>query len=149
MIDDIRKSIELNAPISKVWKALSDYLEFGEWFQVKIEGPFNPGKVSRGVLTYPGYEDYKWEIVVQRMEPEKFFSFTWHPYAIDKTRDYSKEAQTLIEFQLKEIPPGTLLQLKESGFDQVPSDRRSEAFQMNQEGWSVQLENIKRFVTKN
>ncbi len=93
MNDRIEKRIELKAPVSRVWRALTDYREFGEWFRVKLDGPFVPGQVSRGHITYPGYEHVKWEAVVQKMEPERLFSFTWHPYAIDpKSRLFEGDA---------------------------------------------------------
>ena len=57
---------------------------------MKLDGPFVPGEVSRGQITYPGYEHLKWEAVVQKMEPERLFSFTWHPYAVDPDTDYSE-----------------------------------------------------------
>ena len=128
MENRIEKRLELKAPISRVWRALTDYREFGEWFRVKLEGPFVPGQVSRGHITYPGYEHLKWEAVVQKMEPERLFSFTWHPYAIDPKKDYSKETPTLVEFRLEKTSNGTLLLLTESGFDKIPADRRAEAF---------------------
>lgn len=144
----IEKSVELNAPVSKVWKALTDHQQFGEWFQVKVQDPFIPHKTSRGKLTYPGFENYKWEITVQEMIPESLFSFSWHPYALDEARDYSKEPQTLIEFHLKPIATGTLLILKESGFDHIPSDRRAEAYRMNESGWEEQMSNIKNYIKR-
>ncbi len=130
--DRIEKHIELKAPVSRVWRALTDYREFGEWFRAKVDGPFVPGQVSRGQITYPGYEQYKWEAVVQKMEPERLFSFTWHPYALDLARDYSKEPPTLVEFRLEKMPGGTLLEVTESGFDKLPADRRNEAFALCQ-----------------
>src|ERR1035437_10088918 len=131
MNDRIEKRIELKAPISRVWRALTDYREFGEWFRVRLDGPFVPGQVSRGPITYPGYEHLKWEAVVQTMEPERLFSFTWHPYAVDSNVDYSKETPTLVEFRLEKITSGTLMLLTESGFDKIPSHRILEAFRMN------------------
>jgi uncharacterized protein YndB with AHSA1/START domain len=68
-----------NAP----WRALTDHREFGEWFRVKLDAPLLPGQVSRGHITYPGYEHLSWEATVQKMEPERLLSFTWHPYAVD------------------------------------------------------------------
>jgi uncharacterized protein YndB with AHSA1/START domain len=146
MEDRIEKRIELKAPIARVWRALTDYREFGEWFRVKLEGPFVPGQVSRGYITYPGYEHLKWEAVVQKMEPEQLFSFTWHPYASDPKKDYSKETPTLVEFRLEKIPNGTLLLLTESGFDKIPADRRAEAFRRNDGGWTEQMKNIEAHV---
>jgi len=148
MKDYIEKRIELKAPVSRVWRALTDYREFGEWFRVKLDGPFAPGKISRGQVTYPGYEHLKWEAVVQKMDPEKLLSLTWHPYAIDPKKDYSKEPSTLVEFKLEKITSGTLLILTESGFDKIPSDRRLEAFRMNDGGWTVQMKNIENHVTQ-
>ncbi len=147
MENRIEKRIELKAPIARVWRGLTDYREFGEWFLVKLEGPFVPGQITRGHITYPGYEHLKWEAVVQKMEPERLFSFTWHPGAVDPKIDYSKETPTLVEFRLEETPGGTLLVLTESGFDKIPSHRRDEAYRMNEGGWSEQMKNIERYVT--
>ena len=142
----IEKQIELNAPISRVWRALTDHREFGEWFGVKLDGPFVAGEISTGHITYPGYEHLKWEAAVQKMEPERLFSFTWHPYAVDPDVDYSKEAATLVEFRLERKDKGTVLYLKESGFDALPKDRRFEAFRMNEDGWTEQMTNILEFL---
>ncbi len=142
----IEKRIELKATVSRVWRALTDYREFGEWFRVRIDGPFVPGGVSHGNITYPGYEQYKWEAVVKAMEPERLFSFTWHPYALDQNRDYSQETPTLVEFKLEPTANGTLLTVTESGFEKIPADRRAEAFRMNDGGWAQQVVNIERYV---
>ena len=120
MEDRIEKRIELKAPVSRVWRALTDHREFGEWFRVKLDGPFVPGQISRGQITYPGYEHVKWEAVVQKMEPERLFSFTWHPYAIDPKIDYSKETPTLVEFRLEKTASGTLLRAHRVRFRQDP-----------------------------
>jgi uncharacterized protein YndB with AHSA1/START domain len=146
MTDRIEKRIELKAPIARVWRALTDYREFGEWFRVKLERPFVAGQVSRGHITYPGYEHLVWEAMVVSMEPEKLFAFTWHPYAVDPKAHYSKETPTLVEFRLEKTAGGTLLQLIESGFDKIPAGRRAEAFRMNDAGWAEQAKNIERHV---
>jgi uncharacterized protein YndB with AHSA1/START domain len=149
MDDRIEKRIELKAPIARVWRALTDHREFGEWFRVKLDGPFVAGQVSRGRITYPGYEHLKWEAVVQKMEPPRLFSFTWHPNAVDPEKDYAQETPTLVEFRLEEIPGGTLLLLTESGFDKIPSERRLEAFRSNDGGWAEQMKNIAAYVAQN
>jgi uncharacterized protein YndB with AHSA1/START domain len=146
--DRIEKRIELKAPVSRVWRALPDYREFGEWFRVKLDGPFAPGQGSTGHITYPGYEHVKWEAVVQKMEPERLFSFTWHPYAVDPKMDYSQEPPTLVEFRLEATKGGTLLTVTESGFDKVPSHRRPEALRMNERGWTEQMKNIESHVAQ-
>lgn len=148
MNDQIQKRIELQAPVSRVWRALTDHREFGEWFRVKLEGPFVAGQVSRGNITYPGYEHVKWEAVVKEMKPESLFSFTWHPYAVDPAVDYSQETPTLVEFRLEKTASGTLLTITESGFDRIPPHRRMEALRMNDGGWAEQTRNIERHVSQ-
>ena len=152
MADRIEKRIELKAPVSRVWRAITDYREFGEWFRVKLDGPFVEGQVSTGMITYPGYEYLKWEAHVQKMEPEKLFSFRWgHVKSFDKesyTGDYSNAPTTLVEFRLEPTKDGTLLTLTESGFDQLPADFRDEAFRRNEGGWSEQMKNIENHVAK-
>jgi uncharacterized protein YndB with AHSA1/START domain len=150
--NQIVKRVELKAPVSRVWRALADYREFGEWFRVKIDGPFMVGQVSRGHMTYPGYEHIKWEAVVQKMEPERLFSFTWpHPKSFDKTdapQDYSGEPTTLVEFRLEKTATGTLLTVTESGFDNLPEDRRAQSFRSNEGGWTEQMKNIEAYVAQ-
>ena len=147
MNDCVEKRIELNAPVSRVWRALTDYREFGTWFGVALDGPFVPGQTSRGQIARPGCRQGKWEAVVQEMEAERLFSFTWHPYASDPTSDYSMETPTLVEFRLEETAFGTLLLLTESGFNSLPAHRRLEAFRMNDGGWAAQMKNIQSYVT--
>jgi uncharacterized protein YndB with AHSA1/START domain len=148
MTDRIEKSIELNAPIERVWRALTDHDEFGEWFRVKLEGPFTPGETARGHITYPGYEHVRWEAVIQRMDSPSLFSFTWHPYAVDPDVDYSDEPPTLVEFRLEPTEKGTRLIVVESGFDALPSHRRPDALRMNDQGWSAQMTNIQTHVER-
>lgn len=148
MTNRIEKRIELRAPLARVWRAISDHREFGAWFKVDIEAPFIAGQPARGRITHPGYQHVVWNVVVQRIEPERLFSFTWHPYGIDPKVDYSREAPTLVEFRLSAIPGGTLLILTETGFDHVPAARRAEAFRMNDSGWAQQMKNIEQHVAR-
>jgi len=144
--DRIERQILLRASKSRVWRALTDADEFGAWFRVKLEGRFAVGQRIRGKITYPGYEHLTMDVTVERMDEEKLFSFRWHPDALDPKVDYSKEPTTLIEFRLEEAEGGTRLTVSESGFDQLPPERRETAFRDNEKGWSVQMENIKRHV---
>jgi uncharacterized protein YndB with AHSA1/START domain len=145
--NSIEKRVEIKAPVSRVWRALTDHAEFGQWFGAKLDGPFVPGKTTAGRITHKGYEHIRWAATVQRMETGRYFSFTWHPYAIDNAADYSKEPPTLVEFRLAKSKGGTLLTVTESGFDKIPASRRAEAFRKHDEGWAGQMESIKAHVT--
>jgi uncharacterized protein YndB with AHSA1/START domain len=148
MEDRIEKQIEIAAPVARVWRALTDSRQFGEWFLVNMDGPFVAGETVRGQLTVPGYEHLRMEIVVRTIEPEIYFSYTWHPYAVDPKVDYSQETPTLVELRLEETTGGTLLRVTESGFNKLPKERYADAFRMNSRGWAQQLENIDAYVSK-
>ncbi len=146
--DAIRKDIVLKAPRDRVWRAISDPREFGAWFRVDLAGTkFEPGTMAQGKMTYPGHEGSPFEMLIDRIEAPRLFSFRWHPYGIDPNYDYSSEPLTLIEFTLEEVDGGTKLTVVESGFDAVPLSRRAEAFRMNSEGWAQQLRNIEEYVS--
>lgn len=143
--DRIERSIHIDAPRSRVWRALSNAEEFGNWFGANLKGKaFVPGQRVQGPITIAGYEHVTFDVVVERIEPEKLLSYRWHPYAVDPAIDYSREQRTLVTFTLKDAGEGTLLTVVESGFDQVPPERRLEAFRRNSGGWEAQLKNIQR-----
>jgi uncharacterized protein YndB with AHSA1/START domain len=146
--DRIEKKVTLRAPRSRVWNAIADSAQFGAWFGVKVAGPFVAGATVLGQITYPGYEHLTMELFVEKIEPQRLFSYRWHPYAVKPDIDYAAEPTTLVEFQLEETADGTLLTIVESGFDRVPASRRSEAFRMNDSGWAEQCENIARHVAQ-
>lgn len=145
--DRIERNVVLRVPRSRVWRALTDSTEFGTWFGVKVTDAFAPGARMRGSVTHPGYEHVTWEITVERMEHERALSWRWHPYAVERGVDYSREPATLVEFTLEDVPGGTRLTVVESGFDQVPLARRAQAYRMNGEGWTHQMQAIERYVS--
>jgi uncharacterized protein YndB with AHSA1/START domain len=144
--DRIEKQAVLRAPRSRVWQALTDSAQFGQWFRVRLDGPFIAGQPLSGQITHPGYEHLRFTVEVVALEPERYFAFRWHPYAIDPAVDYASEEPTLVEFTLAEQDGGTLLSVVESGFDRIPEYRRAEAFRMNSGGWAAQLGNIRQYV---
>jgi uncharacterized protein YndB with AHSA1/START domain len=146
--DRIEKKVLLRAPRSRVWRAIADAEEFGQWFRARFDGKFVAGASIHGQITYPGYEHVKFELLIERIEPETYFSCRWHPYAVDMDVDYSGEPTTLVEFRLRKVEGGTELTITESGFDKLPAKRRAEAFRMNDQGWSTQSQNIAAHVSK-
>jgi uncharacterized protein YndB with AHSA1/START domain len=145
--DRIEREIVLKAPRTRVWRALSNAEEFGNWFGASLKGQsFVPGKRAQGRITYPGYEHLVLDVLVVEVEPERLLSFRWHPGAVDPALDYSQEPTTLVEFELRTVEGGTLLRLVESGFDKIPASRREEAFRLNSGGWDEQMGRIAKHV---
>lgn len=148
--DRIEKKVLLRAPRARVWRALTDAKEFGQWFGVDLADGFTPGARVKGKISsmHKGYEGLPFEITIERMEPERLFSYRWHPYAHDPKADYSSEPTTLVTFELKETGEGTMLTVVESGFDRIPLARRAEAYRMNDQGWAAQMTSIERHVAQ-
>ncbi len=155
--DRIEKKILLRAPRKRVWRALADSAEFGSWFGMKFTGPFTAGAQMRGVIVpttvdaeaakaQKPYENTPFEITIDRMEPERLFSFRSHPGAVDPLVDYSVEPTTLVEFVLEETAEGTMLTLTESGFDRIPLARRAKAFEGNERGWTMCMTLIEKYL---
>jgi uncharacterized protein YndB with AHSA1/START domain len=147
--DRIERSIQIAAPRSRVWRAISNAEDFGSWFGANLKGQtIAAGQRVKGHITVKGYEHVEFDIMVERVEPENLLTFRWHPYAVDPKIDYSKEERTLVTFELKDAGGGTLLSVVESGFDKVPPSRRMEAFRMNSNGWEPQLKNVAGFAAR-
>jgi uncharacterized protein YndB with AHSA1/START domain len=155
--DRIEKKVLLRAPRKRVWRALADSKEFGHWFGMKFDGPFTPGAVMRGVISpskvdaevakaQKAHEGVAFDITIETMEPERLFSFRWHPGAVDPGMDYSAEPTTLVEFVLEETVEGVLLTVRESGFDRIPLARRAKAFTANEGGWTIMVKVIEEYV---
>lgn len=144
--DRIQREVAIAAPVSRVWRALTDHREFGAWFGVEIDAPFEVGAQSRGTFTGSSCDAGRWTVRILAIEPEHLFAFSWHPFAVDSTRDYSGEEPTRVEIRLTPTAEGTRVTVTESGFDRIPVQRRAEAYRMNSYGWECQMENIKTYV---
>src|SRR5882757_5433594 len=155
--DRIEKRILLQAPLGRVWEAISDAKQFGSWFGVDLDGPFTAGsrvtgriaptKVDPGVAKQQAaVAGLAVEWTVEAIEPMRRFSFHWHPFAIDARVDYSHEPTTLVVFTLEEVAGGTQLTITESGFDRVPLERRAKAFTANEQGWAAQTMLIEKYL---
>jgi uncharacterized protein YndB with AHSA1/START domain len=146
--DRIEKQVFIKAPRERVWRALTDAGEFGEWFRVKLIGQqFAAGKSISGPVLHPGYEHLTFSMTVEKLDPQRgVFSWRWHPHAIEPNQNYSNEPTTLVTFELEDRPGGTLLKVTESGFDKIPIERRETAYRGNSEGWAIQVGNIERYV---
>ena len=147
--DRIQRKILLRTPRSQVWRVIAHAEAFGQWFGVALEGKrFVAGEWTQGQITYPGYEHLLWNVLVERVEPERVFSFRWHPYAVNPNIDYSQEPTTLVRFELQDYEDGTLLKVSESGFAHIPDVRQKEAYYMDSRGWEEQLSRLEQFLAE-
>ena len=157
--DRIEKEILLDLPIARVWHAIGDSQAFGSWFGVSLEEAFIAGRRLKAKIVpttvdaevarqQQPYEGKTFDLFIERVEPLKRLAFRWHPYAVEPGIDYSDEPTTLVTFELKEVPGGTQLTLTESGFDQLPLERREKAYEMNAGGWAMQMRLIGKYLAR-
>jgi uncharacterized protein YndB with AHSA1/START domain len=150
--DRIEKKTLLHAPLKRIWRALADSTEFGTWFGMKFEGPFVAGASVRGVISpttvdaevaksQKPHEGMAIQFIVERLEPKRLLAFRWRP-----VNDSSDEPSTLVTFALEQGADGVMLTVTESGFDQIPLERRAKMFAANEHGWSIQVTVIAKYL---
>ena len=155
----IEKKVLLKASQSRVWRAISDSQQFGAWFGMKVEGPFVAGKPIKGSIAptkvdpeiaklQEPHAGKAFEILIEKVDPEREFAFRWHPFAVDPNVDYSKEPMTLVTFRLEPKDDGVLLTITESGFENIPLERRATAFESNEGGWAAQCGLIEQYLVQ-
>jgi uncharacterized protein YndB with AHSA1/START domain len=149
----IEKKIVLKAARERVWRAISDSARFGQWFGVEIDGPFVVGREASGRIVptrmdpdvarlQEPYRGFAWRALVERIEPMTLFAFRWHPFAVDP----GQEPMTLVTFELSEVEGGTKLTIAETGFEQIPLERRAKAMEANDGGWTHQTRLIEKYL---
>lgn len=144
----IERSVLIRAPRDQVWDALTDARKFGEWFHVHLRGDFEPGETITGSVTEKDLHGLQVKMDIGLMDRQRLFSWRWHPGAINPNIDYSREPTTLVEFKLEDGPKGaTHLTVVESGFREIPPERRDAAYRLNYEGWGIQMSRIEDYVT--
>lgn len=142
----IDRTIDVNAPPDRVWRALTTAGDLGAWFQVSIEGEITPGAELWMTSKYPGYEGQRFIVKVTEMTPPRRFAWQWHPGAVDPAVDYSREPWTTVTFTLEPSGRGTRLTVSETGFNEVSLARRAKVYQDNSQGWTEVLVWIQKYV---
>jgi len=156
-LDRIEKRVVLRASRERVWRALSRAEEFGAWFGMRVDGEFEPHSTVRGRMVptqvdaevaaqQKPFEGMSFDLFIERIEPMRLFSFRWHPGA---DPDMGADAPTtLVTFELADAEEGTLLTVTESGFDQIPIERRAQVFRDNEGGWEIQTRLIAKYLAR-
>jgi uncharacterized protein YndB with AHSA1/START domain len=131
----IERSITTSAPRERVWKAVSNPKNLSRWLNMAVD--FDKPVVGE-VITFT-FEGGSNKGAIAIVEPIDRFAFRWkaHP-------DY--EIRTLVSFILKEEPGGTRITITEEGFDALPAEARQARIDLNEKGWGMVLDQIKKDV---
>ncbi len=148
MSDRIEKIIELNAPVERVWKAITDHREFGEWFRVQLDGPFVPGESILGPHHLPRLSSTSagrrpssaW--TSQNSFPSPGSPTPSIPMSTTPVSRRPSSSSGLEPTAIGIAPDGHGVRLRRMS----PPHRRAEAFRMNDGGWAEQVRNIKDYV---
>ena len=151
MTNEITRDVAIAAPLEKVWAALTDHVQFGQWFKVALDQPFALGEESTGQMTVAGYEGYGWLARVVAIEPMTRFAYDWPAAGGDKAlmaRARPITQWTRVGFRLEPTPTGTHVTVTESGLDALTEPHRSNVLRSNSAGWTQQMENIRAYAER-
>lgn len=155
--DRIEKRVLLRASRERVWRAISDSAQFGQWFGVSLQGPFVEGKRVPGHIVPTSVDpdiakmQEPWsgmacDLYIERIEPMQHLSFRWHPGTSESNAP--EDQMTTVTFELQDAPGGVLLIITETGFDRVPLEVRAKAFADNEGGWEIQTKLIEKYLAQ-
>jgi uncharacterized protein YndB with AHSA1/START domain len=144
----VDRTIEIQAPPDRVWRALTNADELSSWFQVTIEGRIAPGEDLWMTSVHPEHKGQRFSVRIVEMTPPRRFVWQWHPGAVDPAIDYSREPRTTVTFTVEASGRGTRLSVAETGFDQISLARRARVYQDNSQGWTEVLTWLQKHVEK-
>lgn len=142
----IDRTVDINAPRERVWRALTNDEELAAWFQVRLEGEMRTGGVVWMTSVHPQHAGQRWPVrIVELSEPIRMV-WQWHPGEVDPAVDYSQQPQTTVTFTLEPTAGGTRVSVSETGFDEIALARRAKAYADNSQGWTEVTVWLKTYV---
>jgi uncharacterized protein YndB with AHSA1/START domain len=145
----IDRTIDIQAPPDRVWRALTSPAELSAWFKVSIEGDIAPGAEVWMTSLHGKCDGYRFRVLFVEMTPPSRFVWQWYPGAVDPTVDYAREVRTTVTFTLEPVAGGTRLTVAETGFDEVSLARRAKVYEDNSQGWPEVLVWLQQYVHAN
>jgi uncharacterized protein YndB with AHSA1/START domain len=143
--DPITQQITIKASPQRVWAALTDSQQFGQWFGARIDGTFASGETVQAEMTMEGVEGLAFGMRISAMNAPQHFAFFWPAYDFAAKRDRSDLPWTKVEFHLEPSPTGTTVTVTESGFDALGGAFGARVRAENNDGWAVQLQRLAGF----
>jgi uncharacterized protein YndB with AHSA1/START domain len=123
----IEKRLEFDAPVEKVWRAITEPDELAQWFGHRAELDLRPG--GAGAMTWE--EHGRFAVRVEAVEPPTRLVWSW---VHEPDVDFEDAPATRVEWLLTEREGGgTTLRLVETGF------RTELHHKQNTGGWDEEL----------
>lgn len=139
MQDVIERTIQIHAPMEKIYAAITDPKLLTQWFPNSVEGSLQPGEQP----LFGFGEHGKSRIYVVAAEPHHYFAYRWVPGANHYDGDVLQVATTLVEFAItEEAVNHCTVTVTESGFTGLPDDIKADAYQQNNQGWDFMVNRL-------
>ncbi|MEV5748377.1 SRPBCC domain-containing protein [Actinoallomurus sp. NPDC052308] len=129
--DRIERTVEVAAPPSRVWTALTTAEGLAAWFGDQATIDLRPGGAGR--VTWS--EGHAVDMRVERVEEPTVFGFTWQNLGLPE----DDPRRTYVEFTLEPAGAGTRLTVVETGFAQLPDDVHGKEYDAHTQGWASEL----------
>jgi uncharacterized protein YndB with AHSA1/START domain len=147
MQDVIEREFVTKASKDRVFNAITDPEQIVSWFPDAIEGDLKKGE--RVVFEFKGHG--KSQVYIVAVDPTDYFAYRWVPGSNTDPAGVGKDIldrpNTLVDFRLEEIPEGTKVSLRESGFASLPAETMEKALGENTQGWGFMLGRLEKLLS--
>ncbi|HEX2033382.1 MAG TPA: SRPBCC domain-containing protein [Chloroflexota bacterium] len=140
--DQIEREILVEAPVTRVWAALTQAEHLRVWFAFAgAEVDLRPG----GAILMRWKEHGTFHGRVERVDPPCLFSYRWALVAGEEPRQGNS---TLVEFTLTPEGRATRLRVLERGFSTLEGtdETRAEHVAANRQGWDGGLHALQEYL---
>jgi uncharacterized protein YndB with AHSA1/START domain len=127
----IERTIEIDAPVEAVWKAIAEGDELAKWFS--LDAKVTPGVGGSVWFSWPGMEG---STPIIAWEPQKHL----------RTGEKAGPTLVAVDWFLEGKGGKTILRLVHSGFDADPS--WDDQYDDTARGWAVFLGNLKHYLER-
>lgn len=135
---DITRTVDISAPIEKVWATITEPDLISQWF-----GDATEFEAIEGGTGFFGWNAHgKFRVVVEQVNPPHTLVYRWAHREAD-TEPTSRNS-TVVRFELSEIDGGTRLGLLETGFEDLADPQTAHA--ENSGGWTAELGDLVAFL---
>jgi len=124
--EPIIKEVIIDAPVKKVWAALTEKEQFGKWFLPAEELKPEVGTTFHMTGYFEG-KAYPHVCTVTEVIPEKKIAYTWEIEG--------DLGETLVTYELEQTGDKTKVTMTHSGFDKYPFDAPQESRDGYANGW--------------
>lgn len=137
----VRRTINVAAPVEKVWAAITEADHLAKWFPQRAElDEVAVGAV--GEFEFDGYGTFP--VQIEELDPPRMIAYRWGNDDAAPVVPLDPARSTVFRFTLESINTGTRLTLVESGFDTLTDPAAS--MKGNRGGWDSELDELVAYL---